>query len=203
MASGSGASFKHRWQYMNQLEFLQPHVIARPYVFNNLHIFYFKSSIKIIQLLNRVRSTTNILEQSSHASNKGSDAFQQPSPYCSTESINVDTYFSDVQYIDTQFLETETEASTSPATTAKPLKQKSKKRCGTFDDTDQIFADAVETFKKFCQSKEEREMQKENNRIHAFSKMVCATLQTLSENKQTRGIQQITDVLTKLKLEPE
>lgn len=149
----------------------------------------------------RVRSTTNIVQQFGSVSEDTSVVV----PNLTQESFSQDLNSQDSQIFNSTFMESTTQESSSSSFEAagKTVTQKKKKRTNNFDDTDQIFSEAVESFKKFCKSKEEKEERRESDPIYGFGKMVTATLKTMSETKQTKAMNMVTELLMEIKLEPE
>lgn len=75
-----------------------------------------------------------------------------------------------------------------------------KKRKRQESDADGEFREACKFYKDICK---ERAAQKGNPTIRAFGEMIVSTVSEMSETKQVKAIQIVTNAIMTLKLEPE
>lgn len=81
--------------------------------------------------------------------------------------------------------------------------QKRKRKIKENTDSDMIFMEAMESFKKLCKSKEEKLKKSELDPVHGFAKMIIATISSMNGQKQAKAMQQLTELVMKIKYEPE
>ncbi|XP_075152921.1 uncharacterized protein LOC142226679 [Haematobia irritans] len=65
---------------------------------------------------------------------------------------------------------------------------------------DEAFREALQSFKKLCKAREERQ---ENEALHGFGQMIVATIAGMSPSKQTKAMMRVTELVMCIRMEDD
>lgn len=169
-----------------------------------------------------MRSSTNIVNEFSSTSSSlslqiSSSSSESQSPLPSPAAPSQNTYYytlspdeiiqMDSPSIETQLIETEPFEPTlieTPPNSSISKENLPKKRKKNVDpgEVDALFAEAVVSFKKYCENDENAKTE-QNETLNGFGKMILSIISKMSDAKQVKAIQKVTALVMEIKMEPE
>ncbi|XP_013112525.2 uncharacterized protein LOC106090776 [Stomoxys calcitrans] len=175
----TGSENKYRPPIMDKMEFLTPHVFVKS-----------SNGEKITWTLKEEDNSSNQIISSAmtpEQEHEESDAFIEMA-YSSPERT---LYKSVIKRKAPTYSTTTPMASCdSPAVTMP----------SNTDAADEAFHDALQSFKKLCKAREERQ---ENEALHGFGQMIVATIAGMSSSKQTKAMMRVTELVMRIRMEED